>query len=295
MLIERVSSQTQIALRPVRILHQFPRSHFCEKVRWHMDAKGLAYEVRNLFPGAHARINRRLGGQASVPLLIDGPRVVHNSGTIALYLEETYPQRRLLPEDEGLRALVLALQTYLDSAVGPAVRHWVYGHLLRKRGLTTKLFFRGYSRKARWTGRLLSPVFERRLGRLYPGDDATLATMETAVLDGMERLENTLEHDPGRYLVGNVLTLADITAASLLAPVVGPPGSPWGESDPLPPAVQTMRDRLRERVGGRWVLQRYAQDRTLPQPVLSAPPSPVSAEVAVMEPGPAGPPRLSQS
>jgi len=261
-------------------LHQFPRSHFCEKVRWHLDAKGLTYKVRNLFPGTHARINRRLVGKTSVPLLVDGDRVIHDSSAIGLYLEATYPGQQLLPDDAGLRALVLALQTYFDTAVGPAVRHWVYGHVLRKRGAAAKLFFKGYSPTVRWTGRVLSSLFERRMTRMYPGDDASLAAAETALLDGIERLENTLEQDPNRYLVGHVLTLADVTAAALLAPVVGPPGSPWSDVDLLPEPVVAMRERLRNRVAGQWVLQRYARDRMPALKQLGA----VPAEIALTAP-----------
>lgn len=256
-------------MRAVRTLHQFPRSHYCEKVRWHLDAKGLDYQIRNLFPGTHARVNRRLAGHSSVPLLIDGDRAIHDSSEIALYLEQTYPRPALLPDDEGLRALALALQSYFSATVGPAVRHWLYGQLLRQRGMVTKLFFRGYGRTARWTGRLLSPIFEHRLARLYPPDDASLARVETAVMDGVERLENTIDRNPDRYLVGGALSLADVTAAALLAPVIGPPGSPWYETAQFTPAVVRMQEQLRTRVGGQWVLRRYARDRLPAQTPLS--------------------------
>lgn len=86
---------------PARVLHQFPISHYCEKTRWHLDRKALSYSVRNLFPGIHLAINRRLAGQSSVPVLIDGPRIIGDSTKIALYLDETYPEGALLPEDSN--------------------------------------------------------------------------------------------------------------------------------------------------------------------------------------------------
>ena len=54
-----------------RVLHQFPISHYCEKTRWHLDWKGLTYTTRNLLPGVHLVVNRRLGGAGTVPLLVD--------------------------------------------------------------------------------------------------------------------------------------------------------------------------------------------------------------------------------
>ena len=34
-------------------LYQFPISHFCEKIRWTLDYKGLSHKTRNLLPGLH--------------------------------------------------------------------------------------------------------------------------------------------------------------------------------------------------------------------------------------------------
>jgi glutathione S-transferase len=252
------------ALRAPRILHQFPGSHFCEKARWCLDVKSLDYTVRNLVPGLHGRINRRLAGKSSVPLLIDDGRVIHGSSAIASYLEGTYPGPRLLPNDDGLRALVLALEGYFDGTVGPAARHWIYGQLLRRPGTATRNLFHGYSSSARWTGRLLRPFVERRLASMYPPDATSMATVESTLLEGIERLENTMERDPDHFLVAEMLTLADVSAAALLAPLVGPPNSPWADVGSLTPALLAMRQRLLERPGGQWVLRRYERDRHHP-------------------------------
>jgi glutathione S-transferase len=264
--------------RPVRILHQFPVSPACEKVRWVLDAKRLEYTVRNLFPGWHARVNRKLVGETAVPVLIDGERVVHDSRGILQYLEQTHPERRLLPDDEGLRALVLALETYFDRTVGPAVSHWVFGQLLRKRGAATRAFFAGYARGPRMAGQVAGLLFERRLRRMYPPDEESLASAERTILDGIERLENTIDRNPERLLVGDSLTLADITAASLLGPIIGPAQSPWPDSDRLLPPIRALRARLRERPGGLWVLRRYLTRH--PQPALLAPMEAVAASVS---------------
>src|SRR5690348_13649193 len=85
-----------------RVLHQFPISHYCEKTRWHLDLKGLSYGIKNLLPGAHAVINKRRVGMASVPVLIDGDRAIGDSSDIALYLEERYSQAPLVPKGASL-------------------------------------------------------------------------------------------------------------------------------------------------------------------------------------------------
>lgn len=245
---------------PQRILHQFPVSHFCEKTRWHLDAKGLSYRVRNLFPGQHAKINKRLVGRSSVPVLIDGQRVVHDSSNIALYLESAYPGRALVPTAEAERARVLELETFFDEEVGPPVRHWAYACLLRRPGLTTRAFFRGYGLLPRAFGRLVGEKLEATLRRFYPGDEASVATAEQKILAGMDQLERALRGRTDRFLVGNALTVADLAAAALFGPVVLPPGSPWTNFD-WPPELAAMSERLAARPGGQWVRERYARDR----------------------------------
>lgn len=53
-----------------------------------------------------------------------------------------------------------------------------------------------------------------------------------------------------------------ITAASTLAPLVGPPGSPYASFPvAIPPAIEAMIEALRARPAGKWVLERYRCDR----------------------------------
>jgi glutathione S-transferase len=247
---------------PARILHQFPISHFCEKTRWHLEAKGLAYEVKDLFPGVHAIVNKRLVGCPTVPLLVDGERAIGDSTAIALYLEKTYPGLSLIPSEPALRAQVLELEEYFDGTFGPDVRRWIYGQALMTSGTVPKLFFgRGYSPALQTVGRTLGFVLSSAIRRMYRISAVTVAKSAEKIEQAAGRLEEILGGDPRRYLVGETFTLADLTAASLLGPLVGPPGSPWEEVPHAPPAVLARREEMRARVAGQWVTERYARDR----------------------------------
>jgi len=56
-------------------LYQFCCSHFCEKARWALEYKRLAYRPVNLVPGLHLRPVRKLAPKSCVPLLVDATTV----------------------------------------------------------------------------------------------------------------------------------------------------------------------------------------------------------------------------
>ncbi|MBB6220027.1 maleylacetoacetate isomerase [Rhizobium leguminosarum] len=74
-----------------------------ERVRIALNLKGIAYRyvpVSSLEPGDY----RRLNPQGLLPALEIGGRIVPQSSAILAYIEETYPDPSLLPNDPLLRA-----------------------------------------------------------------------------------------------------------------------------------------------------------------------------------------------
>jgi glutathione S-transferase len=250
----------------VRVLHQFPISHYCEKTRWHLDLKRLDYRLRNLLPGVHEIVNRRAAGLRTVPVLVDKGRAIGDSTKIALHLEEQYPQAPLLPRDPAERARVLETEAYFDDTLGPAVRAWVYGSALKTPRMVRTLFFSGYGPVTRSAGAIfIGPILEHAIRRLYRLNDDKIAQASRQIDEAADRIEQLIDGDPSRHLLGGGLTLADVRAASLLAPIVGPPASPWTGVDG-PPLLPVRREALRARPAGQWVLARYAQDRPAKSP-----------------------------
>jgi glutathione S-transferase len=66
---------------------------------------------------------------------------------------------------------------------------------------------------------------------------------------------------PSGYLVGDRFTVADLTAAALLSPLVRPPEFPYKAAVPLPEPLAKIRDSLLAHPAFRWTLQTYAQHR----------------------------------
>jgi glutathione S-transferase len=247
-----------------RILYQFPISHYCEKTRWNLDAKRLPYRVEDLVPGWHLLAMRRLTRTTTVPVLLDRGAVVGDSTAIAAHLERAYPERPLLPASEPLRARALELEAYFSKYVGRAVRQWIYGQLARGRGAITELVFERYPPAMRFAGKLAAPLLERAMRRQYRLTAEGVAKARVTLGEALDRLDGEIDGDPARYLAGNALSIADIAAASLLGPLVAPPGSPW-VATARPARSWAPIDALRAEHAGRpawlWVTARYARDR----------------------------------
>jgi glutathione S-transferase len=77
------------------------------------------------------------------------------------------------------------------------------------------------------------------------------------ILAAFDRLESDL--GPGDYLVGDNFTVADLTAASLLYPLVQPPEGP--SLPPPPEGFERFRAPLEERPGYRWVQEMFRRHR----------------------------------
>ncbi|MES3039649.1 MAG: glutathione S-transferase family protein [Pseudomonadota bacterium] len=240
-----------------RLLYQFPLSHYCEKTRWHMDIKGLSYRTKNLFPGLHRSRTQKLAGSDMLPLLHDQNRWIADSTDIALYLEKTYPEKSLLPADPEQRAEVIRLEAYFDD-LGDQVRRWVFADLVDSPDLGS-LMFSAYALPTRLLGKAMMPLVRTGLRKLYKLSPTRVAEAHRQVLEGLEEIERLLHNNPNGYLVGGQLTLADITAASMFGPLIGPVNSPWGGRDGVPPRLADLRQASQQRVAGQWMLRLYRE------------------------------------
>jgi glutathione S-transferase len=103
-------------------------------------------------------------------------------------------------------------------------------------------------------GRALSTFVSLRY-RVKSEDSAAAAREH--IIAAFDRLEQEL--GDGDYLVGDAFTVADLTAAAILYPIVTPPEGP---ELPDPPAtLEEFRAPLKERRGYRWVADMYRRHR----------------------------------
>lgn len=249
--------------RPV--LWQIDISHYSEKVRWALDYKEVDHARRSPFPGMHMAIALGLtGGEAKTfPILqLDGRTIPDSTAAIAA-LEEYEPQPALYPSDPDERRRALALEDYFDEQLGPHARLLPFHELLSDPDLFAELAAQSVpAPMAKAKG--LVGGYARAYTRLRWGADNAQAALEAraGIVAAMDRLEaELLNNGGGEFLVGESFSVADLTAASLFYPVVGPEGGPIPPGQPMPATFERFRENLSERPGFTWVEETFRHHR----------------------------------
>ena len=102
-------------------LYDHPISPYAMKVRMILYEKGIAFDRVEVHTRAQAEELRKRNPRAEVPALEDRGAVISDSKVIAEYLEETQPDRPLLPKDPALRAQCRGLELLADTEIDAAM------------------------------------------------------------------------------------------------------------------------------------------------------------------------------
>ncbi len=251
------SAVAPAATLPTELFH-FPLSHFNEKARWALDRKQVPHVRHALLPGPHRLKMNRLSGQGQVPVLRCCGRVVAGSAAIIDHLEKEHPGPSLYPASPVERERALELQRWLDAEVGPAVRRARFAEMMADPGYFAShfTFDRGVLTRAAY--RAFFPAVQLLMRRDL---DLSRAAVERA-LETTERALDFVAAGGGDsdYLVGDVFTVADLAAASLLFPCVEPPGTVESPK-PRAPVLEHWLARWVDHPGAEWVRMIYRRHR----------------------------------
>jgi glutathione S-transferase len=191
-------------------LLQFSTSHYCRKARLALGYKQIPYQVENLTPGLHRLRLQPLTSTATLPVLIPQTggetggeeNAIADSSDIFQFLDQYQPDPLLLPTDPVARRQALQIEDWLDESIGTATR-FVYYQFRSKEGK---------SLDASLVSQVIIQVVRRQYG-----------ITERSAAAAAKRLDLALDwlHDRWQsgYLVGNQLSVADLTAAALLSPL----------------------------------------------------------------------------
>jgi len=240
-------------------LWQFTSSHFNEKARWALDFKRIPHIRHSLIPGFHVPVVLRMTGKTHVPVLKLNGRTISDSSSIIEALEQERPEPPLYPAGPEERRRALELEDYFDEQLGPYLRRWVFFHILPYPEFMRALFVAPASPAAQLAQRAMSPLIGKVMRRQMDINPESAEVARGKTMAAMDRLQQELQ--PSGYLVGDRFTVADLTAAALLSPLVRPPEFPYQAAVPMPEPLVKIRDSLSPHPAFAWTLQTYRKHR----------------------------------
>jgi len=241
------------------VLWQFTSSHFNEKARWALDYKKVPHLRHSLVPGFHVRTVRKTTGLTQVPVLKLNGQAISDSTRIIEALERAFPEPPLYPADAEERRRALEWEDYFDEELGPYIRRWIFHLVLPYPEFVRASFVSHASPATQLAHRALSPLFGRIMRRRMDINPASAEVARAKTLAAMDRL--AAEVTPSGYLVADRFTVADLTAAALLSPLVRPAEFPYQSAGAVPEPFAKIRDSLSTHPAFQWTLQTYRDHR----------------------------------
>jgi glutathione S-transferase len=171
------------------ILYGSSLSPFVRKVIAFAAEKGIALDIEptGVTPGQQSAEFLEASPFRKMPAFADGDYTLADSSAIAHYLEAKFPEPALIPGEAQARGKVIWFDEFADTVLNAC---------------GAKMFF----------NRVVAPLFLKRPGDLQVAEAAQRDDLPP-ILDYLERVVP----EPGGYLVGDRLTLADISVASPFA------------------------------------------------------------------------------
>lgn len=242
-------------------LHQFRYSHFNDKVRWALAFKGIAHARDTYLPGPHLPALRRLSGQSQTPVLVLDGVVIAGSAAIIDALEQRYPDPPLYPAGADDRRAALAWQQRLDDELGPATRTVLFSVLIDEADYLCRMFAAGKPRLKRLAYRATFPLARPLMARgngINPGNIARSEATTAAFLDDIAARTSA-----GGYLAGGAFSVADLTAAALIAPLCHPDPEciDMRRPTPMPAAVERLLSAYAGHPAIAWTQRMYREHR----------------------------------
>src|SRR5919106_2897825 len=211
------------------VLWHLKVSHYNEKVRWALDYKRVPHVRRAVTPALQELRARRLRAGRTSPILQLHGRTIGDSTRIIEEIERRWPDPPLYPSDSEERRLALELEDYFDEDCGPDLRRVLFNDNLTEPEKFIGMFS-GPDHPRLGLLKALSPVIARVVKWRFEIRPERVAHSREVVGAALRKVE--AEAGPRGYLVGDSFTVADLTAASILALIVVPAEFPYVKLHP---------------------------------------------------------------
>jgi glutathione S-transferase len=196
-------------------------------------------------------------------VLVAGDRVLHDSTDILQFIDVEHANGwRPYPTDSQLRVEAEELEDHFDTRLGPHTRRLAYFHLLQDNRLFMASVLAGVGRGERLVFIVFAP-FVKKMMRLGMKIDLEGAERSLGFVRDVFESVGQMLSDGRPFLVGRSFGAADLTFASLAAPVLLPRnyGSPLPSMAELPPGFLTQVEEFRSSPAGVFALRMYRDHR----------------------------------
>ena len=192
-------------------LYQFRHSAFCLKTRMALQAKKLIYRVEEVKPGIGQIEIFQISGQKQLPIIIDdNNQIISDSSNICEYIDKKNSNNKLFPEDPILFAQSKLIEDWADTTMAS----------LCKKALIKSAFDNPKLREALLPDDIPSSIkgiidnipFKNlnNISNLFLSDKSNIEFQKI-----LESLSKALLNK--NFLIGNSLSIADISVASQLS------------------------------------------------------------------------------
>jgi glutathione S-transferase len=241
-------------------LYTFAMSHYSEKIRWTLDHCRIPYREVCMTPVFHIGPALLMGkrGQTTLPILKTPQTAIQDSPRILDWLVKNKGLLDVLPADK-IDAVRAVEQRF--NAIGKDVARFLYANSFGKADAhIIKLWTDFASPRQAAIIRAAYPLIRWSFKRKLHITPKRAALAQQRIGEVIDWLESQLA-DGRVYLIGDAFTEADITAASLLAPIACPAQHPVYGDKAYQVAMASAIAPWRDRPTLAWVRQIYDKHR----------------------------------
>jgi cytochrome P450/glutathione S-transferase len=235
-------------------------SPFCELARWVLERQGIVYEEECHAPIWNVPYTKAAANTVNVPA-VRAPEAAFQIAELLNYIDaRARADEKLFPVDPAQRAEMNAFVHSMLTDLSIAIRLYAYSNMLPNRmtgGLMTT--------RSPWWERMIVKVFyplqKAAMRKVLLITPASTEAARVKILSSFDAISKRIQ--PGRYLFGDRLTVADLVFAAGTAPITLPPeyGAPFPAFSDSPPPMQATVTAVQATAAGQLALRVYRESR----------------------------------
>ncbi len=190
-------------------LHQFRHSPYCLKVRMALEAKKLEYRTVEITPAIGQIDIFQKTGQKKLPVLFDNEISIHDSSSIIRHLETIQTEPRLIPDDAQKGSQAQIIENWADTTLAKSIKVIFLEEIVTNPTLLSYLYPGEISDSLQKLFLNIPRKFTSQISGIMNHEEKDSLHLN------LQYLKNLLDKE--NFIIGNELSVADISVASQLS------------------------------------------------------------------------------